>query len=144
MFPFMGEAFSPSLPVIGDTYIQTPSPISWARGGGEGAHRVPQSHLVINCQHFQKVPVRVTEIYSAAAIIVIDTHVLRVKGPTAICNIFRFQPGKYLIEFRLAYLERIMMGFKLLPIIKIQRQRFVHLHHDEMRKLSNIIEAEDS
>lgn len=99
-------------------------------------------HLVINRQNFQKMPAGIAEINATPAIIVIDAHIFRFEGTTAIGNILRFQVLEYSIELFLGYFKRIVMRFIIRLIIKIQRKRIIYLHHNKMMKLTYVIETE--
>ena len=87
---------------------------------------------------------RVPEIDTAPTIVVIDAHVFRIEGPTAILDILCFQPGEDFVELPLRYLECLMVRIEFFPAIEIQRKCIVHFYHDEAGKRADISETEYS
>ena len=83
-------------------------------------------------QHFEQVPVRVPKIKSAAAVPVIDLHVLRGARAAAIGEALGANPVENPVELRLADLKGVMVAFEAVPIVEIDRQGVVDAHRSEM------------
>ena len=88
--------------------------------------------------------VRVSEIDAASAVMVVYGHVFRAGRPAAILDVFRLQSLEYLVEILVCDFEGIVMPLELVIIVEIETQSVVHLHDDEVRKLTDIFKPEYS
>ena len=78
-------------------------------------------HLVIGGQHLEQMAVGVAKIDPPPPVIMIDRHILGVSGAAAIFKPLSLQACEDLIEFLLGNFEGVVMRFKFLPAIKIER-----------------------
>src|SRR5690242_7004888 len=93
-------------------------------------------------QHFEQVPVRVPKIKSAAAVPVVDFHVLRGARATAIGEALGADPVENPVELVLADPEGVMVAFEAVPIVEIDRQGVVDAHRGEVRDRALVFETE--
>src|ERR1700739_1149391 len=87
--------------------------------------------------------VRIAEIETAAAIAVVDLHILRRARPAAVCKALSADPAEDPVELRFADLERVMVPLEAVPIVEIDRQGLVDPHGSEMRDRALVFEAKD-
>ncbi|HXL47957.1 MAG TPA: hypothetical protein VN975_04125, partial [Xanthobacteraceae bacterium] len=76
-------------------------------------------------QHFEHVPVGVSEIEAASAMTVIDLHVVKGTGSAAVSNALGAHPFEDSVEVRFVDLERIMVALEIRIVVEIEGQRVV-------------------
>src|SRR4029077_20565262 len=94
-------------------------------------------------QHFEEMAVRVAEVEAAAAMAVVDLHVLGRARPAAIGETLAADAIKDPVELCLAHLEGVVMPLEAVPIVEIDRQRLVDPHRGEVRDRAVVFEAKN-
>src|SRR5919201_3319467 len=104
---------------------------------------LPSSKVGSGGQHLEQVTVGVAEIESAAAIAVIDLHILRRTRPAAIGDPLGTDPVEDPVKLCLTDFEGIVVPLEAVPIVKIDRQSLVDPHGGEMRDRTLVFEAKN-
>src|SRR5690349_1776883 len=73
----------------------------------------------------------------------IDLHVLRGAGATAIGEALTVDPIEDPVELSFADLEGVMVALEAVPIVKVDRQGLVDPHRSEMRDRALVFEAKN-
>src|SRR5438105_12554166 len=95
-------------------------------------------------QHLEQVTVRVAEVKSAAAIAMIDLHVLGRARPAAVGEALGADAIEDPVELGFADLEGIMVPLESVPIVEVDRQCLVDAHRREMRDRALVFEDQKS
>jgi len=69
--------------------------------------------------------VRITEIKAAGAVAMVDLHILRGAGTTAVGEALTTNPAEDPVELGLADFEGVLVPFESVPIVVVDRQGFV-------------------
>src|SRR5437899_8799955 len=84
-------------------------------------------------QHLEQVTIRVAEIEAAAAIAMIDLHILRGARTAAVGEALTADPVEDPVELGFADFEGVVVPFDSVPIVEVDRQRVVDAHRSETR-----------
>src|SRR6516165_8805912 len=112
-------------------------------GGGRRVKGIAVPLWPLGGQYFEQVTIRVAEIETAAALAVIDLHVLRGARPTAIGKALPADPVEDPVKLRLADLEGVMVPLEAVPIVEVDRQCLVDPHRSEMGDRALVFEAKN-
>src|SRR4051794_29723474 len=94
-------------------------------------------------QHFKQMAVGVAEVKAAAAMTVVDLHVLGGARPAAIGEALAAHPVEDPVKLRLADFESVVMPLEAVPIVEIDGQGIVDLHRSEVRDRALVLETEN-
>src|ERR1700730_9767405 len=94
-------------------------------------------------QDFEEMAVRVAEVKAAAAMAVVDFHVLGRARSTAIGETLAADAIKDPVAFRVAHLEGVVMPLEAVPVVEVDGQRVVDLHRGEVRDGAVVFETKN-
>src|SRR5437660_7129214 len=91
-----------------------------------------QSKTSLSRQHLEQGAVRIEEVEAAAAMAMINLHVVRRPRPAAIGEALAADAIEDPVELRFGDLEGVMVPLEAVPIIKVDRQGVVDPHRSEV------------
>src|SRR5215469_2724114 len=93
-------------------------------------------------EKLQHVAVGILEVDAASAAPGIDLHILLRERAAAVGDAGLFDSAEDRVELRVADVERIVMHLEAIPVVKIQRERFVDSYGRKMTHRTLVFEAE--
>ena len=76
--------------------------------------------------------VRIAKVDATPAVPIIQLAVLRIPRMAAVCQAGLLHPLKNGVEFVIAHVKCVMMGFERIVLIEIKREPVIYPHRSEM------------